>query len=239
MSHPNTNDQAHFSSNTENNHDINDKQTTTQQNIIQPSSSWIGNKLPQEKPPNTLRITFQNLNGIGSTYTAQNMTTIISEQIAIESDILCMTEHCINIHHQDIHHRIQASIRSSIKEKVDLQITSSNLQTESPYLPGGTAIATIGNSVGRLEQTTRGGDDMGRWTYTTMKRKYQTPITIISVYQVNIRPTNDIGITAWHQQRIQLNKLGKSHIHPRQAFIQDLIHKVKEFQSMNHDIVFI
>jgi hypothetical protein len=70
-----------------------------------------------------------------------------------------------------------------------------------------------------------------------MKRKYQSPITIISVYQVNIRPTNDVGITAWHQQRINLNKLGKSHLHPRQAFIQDLTIQVKEFQSMNHDII--
>jgi hypothetical protein len=165
------------------------------------------------------------------------MATIISEQIAIESDILCMTEHCINVHHQDIHQQIQSTIRKTIQQKVNLQITSSNLQTESPYLPGGTAIAVTGNSVGRLEQTIRGEDDMGRWTYATMKRKHQSPITVISVYQVNIRPTNDVGITAWHQQRINLNKLGKSHLHPRQAFIQDLTKKVKEFQSMNHDII--
>jgi hypothetical protein len=154
------------------------------------------NTLPQDKPPNTLRITFQNLNCIGTTYTAQNMTTIISGQIAIESDILCMTEHCINVHHRDIHHQIQSSICNAIKEKVNLQITSSNTQTESPYLPGGTAIAVIGNSVGRFEQSSRGGDAMGRWTYITMKRKHQSPITILfSVYQVNTRPTNNIRIT--------------------------------------------
>ena len=165
------------------------------------------------------------------------MNTIISEQIATESDILCMTEHCINVHHQDIHRQIQSSIRKTIHEKVYLQITSSVTQTESPYLPGGTAIAITGNSVGRLEQTNRGGDAMGRWTYITLKRKYHNPITIISVYQVNIKPTNDIGITAWHQQRLALNKLGKSHIHPRQAFIQDLTNQVREFQSMKHDII--
>ena len=120
---------------------------------------------------------------------------------------------------------------------VHLQITSSNTQTESPYLPGGTAIAIIGNSIGRLEQTSRGSNDLGRWTYLTLKRKYQPPITIFSVYQVNIRPTNDVGITAWHQQRIALNKMGRSHLHPRQAFIQDLTDKVKQLQSMNHDII--
>ena len=236
MSHQNTNNSEHFSSNTENNHDINDKQTT-QQNHIFPPNSWVGDKLPKEKPPNTLRITFQNLNGIGTNFVSHNMKTIISEQLAIESDILCMTEHCINVHYRDIHHQIQSSIRNEIKEKVYLQITSSNLQTESPYLPGGTAIAVTGNSVGRLQHTCRGGDHMGRWTYTTMKRKHQSPITVISVYQVNIRPTNDIGITAWHQQRINLNKNGKSHLHPRQAFIQDLTKQVKDFQLMNHDII--
>ena len=239
MSHQNTHDLENLSRNTttENtNPDISDK-STQQHNITCSLTPWIGNTLPPEKPSNTLRITFQNLNSIGTNHTAQNMTTIISEQIAIESDILCMTEHCVNVHHKDIHYQIQSSLRKAINEKVNLQITSSNTQTESPYLPGGTAIAITGNSVGRLEQTNRGGDDMGRWTYLTLKRKYQPPITIFSVYQVNIRPTNEIGITAWHQQRIALNKLGKSHLHPRQAFIQDLTNKVKQLQSMNHDII--
>jgi hypothetical protein len=153
-------------------------------------------------------------------HTTQNMTTLLSEQIAIESDILCMTEHCINIRHQDIHHQIQSTIQCTIQEKVNIQITSSHTHTETPYLLGGTAIAIVGNAVGRIQPTSRGGDSMGRWTYFSFKRKHQHPITIISAYQVNIRPTNNIGLTAWHQQQIALNQIGKSHLHPRQAFIQ-------------------
>ena len=78
---------------------------------------------------------------------------------------------------------------------------------------------------------------MGRWTYVTINRKQQHPITIISAYQVNVRPTNDTGFTAWHQQRVGLNQISKTHLHPRQAFIQDLIEQVKHFRSMHHDII--
>ena len=219
---------------TENNNVAKKKSTN---NLRHTTTSWIGNILPQEKPKNTIRLTFQNINGIGTNHTANNMTTIISEQIAIESDVLCMTEHCINVHHHDIHHQIQSAIRRTIPDKVNLQISSSRTHTETTYLPGGTAISVVGNTVGRIQPTGRGGDNMGRWTYVTINRKQQHPITIISAYQVNVRPTNDIGFTAWHQQRVGLNQIGKTHLHPRQAFIQDLIEQVKHFQSMHHDII--
>ncbi len=78
---------------------------------------------------------------------------------------------------------------------------------------------------------------MGRWSFVTLRRKKQKPVTIVTVYQVNIRPTNDIGITAWHQQRLELNKQGNTKLHPRQAFIQDLIKLVEQFQYLNHDII--
>ena len=78
---------------------------------------------------------------------------------------------------------------------------------------------------------------MGRWTFVTLRRKQQKPVTIVTVYQVNVRPTNDIGITAWHQQRLELNKQGNTSLHPRKAFIQDLIRLVEQLQQMDHDIM--
>ena len=70
-----------------------------------------------------------------------------------------------------------------------------------------------------------------------LRRKQQAPITIFSVYQVNIRPTNEIGTTAWHQQRILLNQKDRSNQHPRQAFIQDMIQQIQNFQDKNHNIL--
>jgi hypothetical protein len=128
-------------------HNLN-TETTTQTQLHYPHDTWVGNQPPVTKPTNTICITFQNLNGVGTKYTAQNMSTIISEQMAIESVILGMTEHCINTNHKDIHNQIQTTIRQLIPEKVNLQINScSKFQTDSPYLPGGTAISIIMNLI--------------------------------------------------------------------------------------------
>jgi hypothetical protein len=148
-----------------------------------------------------------------------------------------MTEHCINTRYNNIHNQIQTTIRHQIPEKTRLQINSSKFQTETPYLPGGTVISIVGSHVGRIQPTHQGGDIMGRWTYVTLRQKQQNRITIFSIYQVNIRPTNEIGITAWHQQRILLNKKGQSNLHPQQAFILDLINVKQKFQTLHHDII--
>ena len=216
---------------------LNQQEIATQNTYDYPTNSWVGNYPSQHKPPNTIRFIFQNLNGIGTKNAAQNMATLISEQISVEADILGMTEHCINTTYHDTHNLIQTNIKHTIPDKVNLQITSSTFQTDTPYLPGGTAISTTGTNVGRILHNHRGGDDMGRWTYITLRRKQQPPLTIFSVYQVNIRPTNDTGITAWHQQRLLLNRKRQSNLHPRQAFINDLIAQVKSLQELQHDIL--
>jgi hypothetical protein len=62
-------------------------------------------------------------------------------------------------------------------------------------------------------------------------------LTIIAAYQVNQQPTNTVGITAWHQQRLQLDDQGRQAIHPRQAFIEDLIQFIKRCQADGHNII--
>ena len=78
---------------------------------------------------------------------------------------------------------------------------------------------------------------MGRWSYATFRRKQLPPLTIFTVYQVNPRPTNEIGITAWHQQRLQLNEQNRNECHPRTAFIDDLIMLIKSKLTISHEII--
>jgi hypothetical protein len=118
-----------------------------------------------------------------------------------------------------------------------LQIDSSNLQTISPYLPGGTAILIVGSLLGRVAPNGKGGDPMGRWSYVTLRRHAQGPLTIYTVYKVNENPTNDVGITAWHQQRLQLDAAHRHGEHPREAFTKDLITMISSHQAQGHDII--
>ena len=102
--------------------------------------------------------------------------------------------------------------------------------------PGGTGIIIVGPMTGQLEPQGKGGDSMGRWSYTTFRRQGVPPITIISVYQVCKEPTNVIGFTAWHQQKRALDIAGRN-IHPRTAFIDDLCKVVTTFQAKQHAII--
>ena len=201
------------------------------------TNQWVGDAFSEDKPTKTLRLAFQNLNGLGSTQYKNQISLLANEQVTLDIDILGMTEHCVNIRHQDTLKNLQQAIRSTTYEKTTLQINASESPTNQRYLPGGTALMLIGNTVGRIEPNGRGGDAMGRWSYVHLRRKKMKPITIITIYQVNRHPTNIIGNTAWHQQRIALDSQGSHDIHPRTAFINDLIQLVQELQQKNHAIL--
>ena len=167
---------------------------------------WQGHTIPDNKPPKTFRMMFHNINGIGTKNFISNMATLINEQCTLKVDLQGITEHCINIHHLDTHSRLQSGSKQQINDqKVIIQIDAGNMSTETTYLPGGTAIMVTGDTVGRLEPKGQNGDPMGRWSYMHLRRKGQPPITIYTVYQVCLNPTNAIGHTAWHQQRLALN----------------------------------
>ena len=198
--------------------------------------TWIGQQPNDTKSANTLRLLFQNVNSLGPQY-AQQMSILANEPLTLDVDILAITEHCVNIHHRDTHKSLHNSLRTSIQEKTVLQIDSSTTMTTNSYLPGGTAILMTGDAVGRLEPNGKGGDKMGRWSFIHLRRQNLPPLTIYSVYQVNPRPTNDIGNTAWHQQRLALNCSDRHDTHPRTAFVDDLTASIQHYQNLNHEII--
>jgi hypothetical protein len=115
--------------------------------------------------------------------------------------------------------------------------SSGKTSAGSGRLMGGTRIMAFNTTIGRLLHNGKGGDAMGRWSYVHCKRHNSPPITIILVYQVCHSPTNEIGSTAWHQQRRALDQANRLTIHPQVAFIDDLISFILSLQKDNHDII--
>jgi len=198
---------------------------------------WMGPTPAVEPPPHNLRIAFNNINGLGSQQYSHTIQHIADSQRSLEIDILGITEHCLNIGQPRVRNTIHTNLKKHFLGQYILQIDSAQMTTKTAYLPGGTATLLLGNIIGRLEPNGRGGDPLGRWSYITLRRKHRPPITIYTVYKVNARPTNAIGITAWHQQRLQLDSQSRSDEHPRNAFTTDLIKSVAVQQSLGHDII--
>jgi hypothetical protein len=230
MSLQTTNQRAHR--NKDNDNDNHTHRSPTLDNI-----HWIGDTFTSDKPTNTIRLAFQNLNGLGTNQYQQQLSLIAHEQISLDIDILGMTEHCVNVFHHDTLKNLHQAIKQTTNEKTSLQINSSASQINQRYLPGGTATLLVGNTVGRVEPNGKGGDSLGRWSYVHLRRKQLKPVTIITIYQVNKQPTNAIGNTAWHQQRLALDAHGHHDTHPRTAFINDLITFINSLRQQDHDLI--
>jgi len=198
-----------------------------------PSRIWIG-QFNDPKPPHTYRILFHNVNSLqGNKAFDETLPILLNEQVNLKIDYMGITEHCLNLHYCNTSEMLHRSVKWSTTHRSIHQFNCGIMHTTSTYLPGGTAAILLGENTGRVDQNGKGGDNMGRWSYVTLQRRHNKKLTIITAYQVNRRPSNDIGITAWHQQRLQLNNQGRHQVHPRVGFIDDRSNSSKDYNMMN------
>lgn len=201
------------------------------------TTEWAGSIFTSTKEDNTFRIAFQNTNSLGSNQYHHNIQEFASTQQQLQIDYAGITEHCLNINQPKVLNNIQKSLNRHHRGQYAIQMNSANMNTVTPYLPGGTAALLMGHHVTRIDPFGRGGDQHGRWSYITLRRKQLPPLTIYTVYKVNKHPTNQIGITAWHQQRLILDDQQRHREHPREAFTSDLIQAIHHHQSQHHQII--
>jgi exonuclease III len=186
-------------------------------------------------------MSFSNVHGIRSTKSSlrHSLSDVIAAHCHFDIQVIGISEHHLPLansgYKQKVHEAVQQGPHSG---RIAYQLNSSQEQSTHAdgRLMGGTGIIAVNDMVGRLEPGGKGGDSMGRWSYMHIRRHRRAPITIISVYQVCLNPTNKLGQTAWHQQRRALDLCGNTS-HPRLAFMQDLEAIIQRLQAQKHDII--
>ena len=202
---------------------------------IETEDKWQGDNISSPKDSKCTRIMFHNIRHLSLHGTA-GVEMFLNAQASLQVDVQAFSEHCLDTTKFQVVNTAKEILRSTFSETATLQLNSSTEPAQNQYKPGGTGIAILGPVAGRLEPQGKGGDPMGRWSFTTLRRRNLPPLTILSVYQVCPRPTNIIGNTAYHQQQRALNKAGRS-IHPRRAFIDDLSQFIADLSTQQHDII--
>ena len=197
---------------------------------------WVGDSINNVKKENQTRILFHNVNGFKNSNSGIFQDLLYNQQ-SFEIDIQCISEHQRDTTKSQVTQNLQEETQKAYPGQTILQIDSSQSTSAQSYKPGGTAILAMGDIVGRLEPKGRGGDAMGRWSYITLRRRNNNHLTVISAYQVCKTPTNIIGNTAWHQQRLALNTSGRTQDHPRKAFADDLVKFIAQLIGKKHDII--
>jgi hypothetical protein len=160
------------------------------------ATEWAGSSFSNFKEEQTFRLAFQNVNSLGTNQYEHNIQEFATTQQELQIDFAGITEHCLNTSQLKVLNTIHKSLNRHFRGQYVMQMNSASLDTISPYLPGGTANLIIGEHLSRIDPHGRGGDQHGRWSFFTLRRKRLPPLTIYTIYKVNQQPTNQIGITA-------------------------------------------
>jgi hypothetical protein len=118
-----------------------------------------------------------------------------------------------------------------------LQTATSLIPADKFYKPGGTMLLAQGNVVGRIKE--RGSDPLGRWSWIKLIGRDKRLITVISAYQVCVRPTHPTGTTAYHQQESLLRQQGIPKPKPRKHFYRDLNKFVQTSKTRQELIILV
>lgn len=209
---------------------------TTRGNQPEENNDLIGDILTG-KSKNTMRLAFQNVNGLNIDSHGGDTALIFDEMKQTETDILLMSEP--NICHQ--HDWIIPSVRkAALRAKLQsprILLSTSKMKYRSYKKPGGTMTVYRGNSSSLIQDS--GKDKYGRWSWTSLRGKNNT-LCMISVYQVGA--TNDFSNqskstkTFRHQLHVmatQENRQGS----PKQHYLEDLRTLLEEKKNLGNLII--
>jgi hypothetical protein len=104
--------------------------------------------------------------------------------------------------------------------------------TEKQY--GGTDIFSINNTAHRVIAKGYDNSHLGRWSWTTLRRKNEYKLTIITAYRPSPPSAGVMGAYAQHSK--YFNSISHN-TYLREAFIQDLRQEIERFQELGHHII--
>ena len=183
-----------------------------------------------EKGEETIRIGFQNINGIkGNINALHEVFNVVAEK---DIDIMGIAE--ININWTD---KVKQAAQIAVKMRFGQGkiAASSSRGIKEGYLPGGTAIITRGRMTGRIIK--RGANEMGRYTWILLNGKNGKQVMIISAYRACKANLKSGTHTAYMQQVKHLMKRGIVATNPRKEVLSDLKWMTEEHHRLAWGIV--
>ena len=200
------------------------------------SNDTFGDSMIIPTPPDRTRVYFINLNGLNLTKGAVKFRDLCSEIQSAEIDIFAAAEHNLDTNKFAVRQLLQGMAKKSFQHH-HLQLATSSVPAHKFYKPGGTMLLAQGNTVGRIKE--RGSDTLGRWSWIKLLSRNKGLITIISAYQVCVRPTHSTGTTAFHQQESLLRQQGVHKPKPRKYFHRDLNEFIRISLSRKERIILV
>jgi hypothetical protein len=191
----------------------------------------FGDSLDIPKPPNTVRIYFQNINGI-SKNNWMDWKAATKTIRAKEIDIFGCAE--TNTTWYETRRKFAQTIVKTQTNQANLSVSCSNEAGATDYQPGGVASCVTGRWAGRVIENFTDTSGLGRWSGHILIGKQQQHIVILTAY----RPTKSQGFNTNYQQqwRILRNK-GIKNPDPREQMLHDLKSKILEWTDKQYEVI--
>jgi hypothetical protein len=193
-----------------------------------------GDLMPIPITPATTRLYFINLNGINLDKKAVKFRDLCEEIKHSNIHILAAAEHNLDTNKFAVRKTLQDIARQTFTHH-SLQTATSSVRANKFYKPGGTLLLAQGDMISHIKE--KGSNTLGRWTWMKLVGKNQKLITVISAYQVCIRPTHRTGTTAYHQQQSLLRQKGAKKANPRKYFHRDLNEFIRIAKTRDENII--
>jgi hypothetical protein len=207
---------------------------TTIQQVLTPikNNAPFGDVLTPAKPEKTVRIFYQNVNGIQKAKSWNEFNNLSKQLRSFQIDIWGATETNLkwnNARHQQAKNIIQKHCVLSA-----LQTSSNKEECFSSYQPGGTATAIRNKLVGRITTTIQDKTNLGRWSGFKLNTNFGHQLNIITVYQ----STRSEGIyTTYQQQAHYFRSQGIINPDPRKILMSDLTDLVSDFNRNKEETI--
>ena len=199
------------------------------------TTTW-GPKPTTPRPANTIRIIFQNVNGIPMDDTL--CIDLFSLAEALEPSLLGLAETKLDCKKYE---RTIAPLRSRLNRiwksnKMTITDSTDQISNTSTYKPGGVMQIATGPICARI-QTPENDKRCGRWTAQTLLHPDGMKSIYYTVYRVCKTTLQAAGeTTAWKQQwRIQRNQ-GVVNPNPRTLFLSELKTEVQNKRTQNYEV---
>ena len=182
----------------------------------------------------TLRIYFQNVNGLRLQDAASDITETFLQMKNIQADIFGFAETQLHCRNPQVQRQLQDSKRR-VWDQCKLFTCSSDEDWEAHRKPGGTLLGITGAFAGRVRK--QFSDKYGRWTRIELLGRDGRTVTVICAYQV-VQEKGQHGERTTYSQQVRLMRLeGVLDPDPRKIFIRDLKALVTALHKDNHDIL--
>ena len=197
----------------------------------------------QKKQANTLRLYYNNCNGLEATKLAKSKiaqkrlkeekqflgrtvgNSKIERMLATlkqwKSDIICLSETNV-AWDKPIARQIYNLVKVPFAKEACWITSASNMNNVSLIKPGGTAMLVDVSFTGSIIEKGQDWTSMGRWSYVKLRGRNDRVINIITGYRCNKVTTSTGDMTAWTQQYAISRERGMATPNPHMNFLQDL-----------------